>query len=92
METLILTFRTTHAVIRAERALKKREYAVDLVPVPRGISSECGFCVRTLAAIDAAALSGIMGLAEELAFEGAWSETTIAADGRRRGKRYERIF
>jgi hypothetical protein len=46
----IATFRTSEAAIGAERALRSspailRGYGEELIPVPRGISSDCGFCL-----------------------------------------------
>jgi hypothetical protein len=46
----IATFRTSEEAIGAERALRSssaalRGCAEELIPVPRGISSDCGFCL-----------------------------------------------
>ena len=41
----IVTFQSSHAAIRAERALKGSTPGLDLIPVPREISSACGFCL-----------------------------------------------
>ena len=45
MKTLLL-FRTTHAVIKAERLCRKQNPAVRVIPVPREISSECGMALE----------------------------------------------
>lgn len=42
---LILTFRSTHELLRSERALKRAKIDHDIIPVPVSVSSECGFCV-----------------------------------------------
>jgi hypothetical protein len=44
---LIVTFRSSHAALRAERTLMERGACVELIPVPREIASECGFCLLT---------------------------------------------
>jgi len=40
-------FRTIHDVLKAEKALKGRGCAFELVPVPRVLSSDCGVCIRS---------------------------------------------
>ena len=40
-EVCIAAFPTTHAALRAERAAKDAGLTVQMVPVPRGISSDC---------------------------------------------------
>jgi hypothetical protein len=40
-------FHTIHDVLKAEKALKGRGYAFELVPVPRTLSSDCGVCIRS---------------------------------------------
>lgn len=42
---IILTFHSVHAAIRAERMLKARGLSPDLIPLPREIASDCGFCL-----------------------------------------------
>ena len=37
----IVTFAVTHAALRAERAAMEAGFAVRMIPVPRGISSDC---------------------------------------------------
>jgi hypothetical protein len=98
-----VTFHTTHAALRAERAFLDKGYAIELIPVPRGISSDCGFCVKAALpdgrgfggnALDGTEpCSSMMALAAELSFEAIWVETTEAAAVESRGKekRYERI-
>lgn len=41
-----IIFHTIHDVLRAEKALKKLDISVELVPVPRQLSSDCGSCIR----------------------------------------------
>jgi len=90
-EIAIITFRASHAAMRAERELAVRGYAVELVPVPREISSDCGFCLRASLEGGEASRARALGLAAALSCEGAWAErATETADGRRE-KRYERI-
>ncbi len=40
-EVCIVTFPSTHAALRAERAAKEAAVAVRMIPVPRGISANC---------------------------------------------------
>ena len=40
-EVCIVTFPTTHAALRAEKEAVRAGLAVRMVPVPRGISSDC---------------------------------------------------
>ena len=42
----VFLFSSIHQVIRAEKALKKAGMKVDLIPVPREISSECGVAIE----------------------------------------------
>lgn len=41
-----LLFATTRDVLKAERACKKNNLPVTIVPVPRTLSSECGMALR----------------------------------------------
>jgi len=41
-----LLFFTTHDVLKAEKVLKKNNVAIELVPVPRNLSSDCGMCIK----------------------------------------------
>jgi hypothetical protein len=50
LSAYIATFRTSQAAIGAERALRALTATIggckeELIPVPRGISSDCGFCL-----------------------------------------------
>jgi len=78
--------------IRAERALKVLGIAVDLIPVPREISSACGFCLRVPSA--AIMARGIDPIRAQTApgRESLWSvaEHRMAA-GTRKERHYERI-
>lgn len=42
----ILLFYTSNHAFRAERLLKARAIACQLIPVPRDLSSDCGVCLR----------------------------------------------
>ena len=44
--TCILLFQSVHHVMKAEKVLKERGMAVDLIPVPREISSDCGVAIQ----------------------------------------------
>ena len=39
----LVTFYSTHQALKTEKTLKQYSLAVDLIPTPRNISSECGF-------------------------------------------------
>lgn len=45
-------FHTIHDVLKAEKALKSKGLAHELVPVPRTLSSDCGVCIRSEEAVD----------------------------------------
>jgi len=40
-----LLFDSIHYVMKAEERLKKAGIVIDLVPVPKEISSDCGMCI-----------------------------------------------
>jgi len=42
----IFIFESVHQVMRAEKVLKGKGMAVDLIPVPREISSDCGVAIE----------------------------------------------
>ena len=42
----LLLFRTTRAVIKAERLLRRNTMYCKTIPVPRTISSECGMALE----------------------------------------------
>jgi len=42
----VILFYTTSSAMRAEKLLKKENYTVKLVPVPRQFSSDCGIALR----------------------------------------------
>jgi len=44
--TCVLLFDSVHQVMRAEKLLKKRNLQIDLIPVPREISSDCGVAIE----------------------------------------------
>jgi hypothetical protein len=42
---LLVTFASSHAALGAERNLLQDGLKVELIPVPRQIRSDCGFCL-----------------------------------------------
>ncbi|HUL30016.1 MAG TPA: DUF3343 domain-containing protein [Thermodesulfobacteriota bacterium] len=42
----VFLFESVHRVMRAEKILKEKGIKVDLIPVPREISSDCGVAVE----------------------------------------------
>jgi hypothetical protein len=92
MLALVLTYPTTFAALAAEKRFKGEGRATDLIPVPTGISSDCGFCLLFSDLGEKPVQEIIAELAQDSSFEGAWLETTtLEAGSRRREKRYERI-
>jgi hypothetical protein len=91
MGAIVVTFPTVHAALAAEGRFKAAGLGAELIPVPRGISSDCGFCLRAAFAGEEARCA-ILTLAGNFPREGLWSEeSAVAAAGRRRERRYERI-
>ena len=50
----VILFYTIHDVLRAEKILKQNKIPLELVPVPRNLSSDCGMCVKLQDDIDKA--------------------------------------
>ena len=46
MNYLILTFQSTHHVLKAERFLISKVIKLDIIPTPKDITSECGMSIR----------------------------------------------
>ena len=46
MNYLILTFQSTHHVLKAERVLLSQKMKFEIIPTPKEISSECGMSIR----------------------------------------------
>ena len=46
MEAIIL-FHSTNYAIWAQNLLKENNITCKMIPVPRDLSSDCGYCVRT---------------------------------------------
>jgi hypothetical protein len=42
----VILFRSIHQVLRAEKILKGEGVKIDLIPVPREISSDCGVAIE----------------------------------------------
>jgi hypothetical protein len=42
----VVLFESTSAALKAEKETVRAGLAIKLVPVPRHLSSECGFCLR----------------------------------------------
>ncbi len=42
----IFLFRSVHQVMKAEKLLKGKGMKIDLIPVPREISSDCGVAIE----------------------------------------------
>lgn len=82
----LVTFRSVHDAMAAERILRSRGIFLEMIPVPRAISSECGFCI--LIDPSSMALGDALGGIEP---EAIYRVVETEAAGRaRREKRYER--
>lgn len=57
----VLIFSSIHQVMRAEKLLKGKGIEIDLIPVPREISSDCGVAIELLWEDRQAALSVLQG-------------------------------
>ena len=42
----VILFPSIHFALRAEKIIKGKEFSIDLIPVPRQLSSDCGICLR----------------------------------------------
>ena len=78
-----ILFTTIHEVLKAEQLLKGREVDIEVVPVPRSLSSDCGVCIRSKAAPEVlAGLLGGMAGSRCFLFDGTgYTQVTIFADG-----------
>jgi len=45
-EYSVILFHSTNYAIKASNVLKKNEFVHKMIPVPRHLSSDCGYCVR----------------------------------------------
>ena len=43
-ESVIITVPSVHHALKMERAFKRSGLTVEMIPVPRAISSDCGIC------------------------------------------------
>jgi len=43
---VVILFESIHQVLRAEKLLKGRGIKIDLIPVPRELSSDCGVAIE----------------------------------------------
>ena len=78
---LIATFPSSHEALQAEQALKDAGLGVELIPVPRQIRGDCGFCLLAREeAAEALRASGARDL---------W-RVTVSTQASRKVKSYER--
>ncbi len=52
----LLIFSSIHQVMKAEKLLKGRGFKVDLIPMPREISSDCGVAIEVSSGCEKEAL------------------------------------
>jgi len=52
----VFIFESIHRVMKAEKLLKGKGIKIDLIPVPREISSDCGVAIELSADLEAEAL------------------------------------
>ena len=82
---LLAIFANSQAALHAEQLLKAAGMVPELIPVPRQIHSDCGFCLL---------LGEAEGRAEALRAGGArelWRVSPADPSSARKVKRYERI-
>ncbi len=46
MQNKVITFQSTHHVLKAEKILIKAGFKFDIIPTPKNISSDCGMSIR----------------------------------------------
>jgi hypothetical protein len=61
-ECFYILFTTIHEVLKAEKILKEQMVDVEIVPVPRSLSSDCGVCLKSKA--DVGLLASLLGSVE----------------------------
>ena len=90
---LLVTFPSSHAALGAERTLLDLGLAVELIPVPRQIHSDCGFCLLTQAGAPGAFdLEGRLQALRACRPEALWRIHETQPDPRsRKVKTYERL-
>jgi hypothetical protein len=54
-----IMFLAFHDVLKAEKLLTSRHLDVEIVPVPRGLSSDCGVCIKSRSPVEL--LFGLLG-------------------------------
>ena len=90
---IIATFPSTHAALKAEQGLKGKVASIELIPVPRQIHSDCGFCL--LLEVGDPGTEAFEENMLHIRASGAdhlWRVIHIEeSDSSRNGKRYERI-
>jgi len=94
VKVAVLTFSSTHAALRAEKCLKDKGVAGDLVPAPREITASCGLAwlgprdaveeAQALLAACGVEAEGLHVLAPEAARRWAW--LLAAKEGERDGE------
>jgi len=47
-----ILFSTIHEVLKVEKVLKNSQADVEVVPVPRSLSSDCGVCIKSKAPVE----------------------------------------
>jgi len=46
MQDKVITFQSTHHVLKAEKILITAGFKFDIIPTPKNISSDCGMSIR----------------------------------------------
>jgi hypothetical protein len=88
----IVTFPSVHYALAAEKAMKAVGLLPVLIPVPRGISSDCGFCLFFEAGAEGAkAQEALPALLSSIVYEDLYRVSLVEIPGRqRKEKQYER--
>jgi hypothetical protein len=90
---LLATFRSSHAALAAERRLLDAGLPVELIPVPRQVHSDCGFCLLGAEHPPGGAQARAwLEALEACGARGVWQVASApAGPGQREEKTYERI-
>ncbi|MDR3670433.1 MAG: DUF3343 domain-containing protein [Holophaga sp.] len=88
----IATFASSHAALRAEQACLGEALPVELIPVPRQIHSDCGFCLLVDGGPDPAETARRLDRLRSGGARELWRITETQTDpSSRKVKSYERI-
>ncbi|MGA2081703.1 MAG: DUF3343 domain-containing protein [Holophaga sp.] len=89
---LIATFPSTQTALGAERTLKGEDLPVELIPVPRQIRGDCGFCLLVAGCGDPAESARRLRLLRACGAQALWRVLESPASPiSRKARTYERL-